>query len=798
MVLKSIVLVLKKNSMILKSLASLSFLLGLCMTSFCQTPEQNLMKYWRHRGQLGQFILRGDGVVGSSTHGSYLPASVRREVGHPGGYLLGQSNDIIGDFWATNWPNLVHDGTDATCGGLNFGPDCTMYLGWYIGVLATEYRLRMNYGTGIDPQLILEELWNALAAYERLDRLAETLTGHPPSFNGYFLRDDVIFDIATRDDNGDGEPNFPGIGCGIGSFEFKIGKGDAQYNNFPSDPYDVSILDEKDYDNTPSGDQVKGLLMGMALVKACVNPEATVNGESVRLKAQNIAHKIGKYAKEHDYIMKNANGECQNDGSCNRSHLMMISFPLAETVNWITENNNQDLDLNQDGIPGDALQNYHDDLIVGLGAPGFEPSTRGLWKTIWGEMLTQYSIYFSDPFGDWPSGGYLTPLHLIGPLGSVVINAIVEALSEDHQNIFYNSGWSLEEPAHLNATFQMAAISNKWVRDEFRDAAHEVGMEIYPLLSDVLYNQDNMLSSCKQKCKQMIEIAPCDAFFDCNPNSDNCTETSSACGNLTYVGVNGWMSENRYEHKNWVNGHGNGQHNGLDFMLLYNLYHLKYPEELPSTGFNDIYSGTLHTQEDLPIAQSWLSNLNTWTDCDGCQSEQKKRWCNGTIWSNDKVGIIEDVYDMGPPTWVYEPTTFIGDVEYRAGEEVIFFDGFEVTDGAQMHAYIDPFECEGGVLQRLAQDEEDPEDMQASLDREANVKHESDFGIYPNPNFGSFTIAGRSLQQVIITDATGKLVRQINGGTRSQIQIDGLSSGLYLVRAQMADGSVENGKVVVQ
>lgn len=72
------------------------------------------------------------------------------------------------------------------------------------------------------------------------------------------------------------------------------------------------------------------------------------------------------------------------------------------------------------------------------------------------------------------------------------------------------------------------------------------------------------------------------------------------------------------------------------------------------------------------------------------------------------------------------------------------------------------------------------------------------FLISPNPNSGSFTIEGSSLQEVIITDATGKLVRQLNGGLRTQVQIDGLSSGLYIVRAQMANGSVENGKVVVQ
>ena len=69
--------------------------------------------------------------------------------------------------------------------------------------------------------------------------------------------------------------------------------------------------------------------------------------------------------------------------------------------------------------------------------------------------------------------------------------------------------------------------------------------------------------------------------------------------------------------------------------------------------------------------------------------------------------------------------------------------------------------------------------------------------VSPNPNSGSFTITSSALQQVMITDATGKLVRQLTGDTSSHIHVEGLSAGLYLVQVQMANGSVENAKVVV-
>ncbi len=134
-----------------------------------QTPEQNLMKYWKHRKQLDNFILRGEGIDPSTVHGSYLPAEHRRTARHPGQFPLG--DNML--HFRLKWPDLVSTTAHPTCGGLNIGADATMYLGWYIGVLATEYRLIVNYGTG-QSQAVLEELWSALEAYERLDKMAET------------------------------------------------------------------------------------------------------------------------------------------------------------------------------------------------------------------------------------------------------------------------------------------------------------------------------------------------------------------------------------------------------------------------------------------------------------------------------------------------------------------------------------------------------------------------------------------------------------------------------------------------
>ena len=70
--------------------------------------------------------------------------------------------------------------------------------------------------------------------------------------------------------------------------------------------------------------------------------------------------------------------------------------------------------------------------------------------------------------------------------------------------------------------------------------------------------------------------------------------------------------------------------------------------------------------------------------------------------------------------------------------------------------------------------------------------------VTPNPTQDSFFVLGEQLKELEIKNASGKLIQTINGGLRNQVEVNGLSSGLYLIRAQMADGSVENAKVVVQ
>ncbi len=127
---------------------------------YCQTEELNLKKYWHYRQRLIDRFM----VVGPD-EGQSIPAGIR-------------------NLW--NGPSL------------HFG-DSPVYLGYYIGVLATEYSLLT--GNAQKTSRTLTELYYALEAINRLDERAESLWGMPNKnheHNGFLLSDDVPSDFCQR------------------------------------------------------------------------------------------------------------------------------------------------------------------------------------------------------------------------------------------------------------------------------------------------------------------------------------------------------------------------------------------------------------------------------------------------------------------------------------------------------------------------------------------------------------------------------------------------------------------------
>jgi len=140
----------------------------------CSTPAQNLQKYWEYRERLKDFV-----VVGSDSGCSLISP-------------------------------------DRTNGQVRYQDEPTP-LGYYIGVLASEYYLldtqAKDTASASQKARTLEELYYALAAAVRLDQNAEAYWRHYDSglvykvrggdLNGFMIRDDISSNFLNDWENGD-------------------------------------------------------------------------------------------------------------------------------------------------------------------------------------------------------------------------------------------------------------------------------------------------------------------------------------------------------------------------------------------------------------------------------------------------------------------------------------------------------------------------------------------------------------------------------------------------------------------
>jgi hypothetical protein len=155
--------------------------------------------------------------------------------------------------------------------------DATIALGWYLGALALEHELAergVSPWAEADGDARIAELAAALAAVERIDRVAESAFPEPcesfQALNGFFIRDDVPEDFHTH---------FDGV--------------DRVASDFLDGPY----LKEM------SQDQVHHLNLGLVLTAKFV--DASHDGRPLDAWAGELGLRILDHVSADDWLIRN-------------------------------------------------------------------------------------------------------------------------------------------------------------------------------------------------------------------------------------------------------------------------------------------------------------------------------------------------------------------------------------------------------------------------------------------------------------------------------------------------------------
>jgi len=541
-------------------------------TTFSQTVVElanNEMKYWKLRARLTGDHKNRDIYNGFLSVGPYagqsIPSAIRVPQRDSWYYYYnpepdpvhypGESGPCNMQYLTTIWPwenNTVNgspklDNRDGQSyrGFIEWG-DATIDLGWYIAILATEWELL--HRNGASTSQTEEELYYALKAIERLDYFAESLYTLSPDLNGFISRDDVPEYFALSKFG----KNIDLVSSGASCFNRIDNPNADQKEKYDCDNKNMNL--PKLRSNVMSVDQVVGLIMGMALVKKFVPTYATYNSTSLRTLNSDITHRILNYVKKGGTTnWWNITDPEDKRAVCRGHFAIQMSAPLARIGKYITGNN------------------YTNPAVQSTGRP------------LWDAIVFHYK--------NSPTGNY--SIHIPVPL-TIGTKLGIPALS------FYTHTWDWYEGVSYNAAMflKLAALSGaantlldpagrQWIKN-VSNAHH---MEIFDLLGGVMlgYSPVKPSSFWRNEFNQLNCGCNC---FQIN-NSNGYLGCENYINNIGTGAYGPWNVRNRW--KGLENGEigsaistpGDGtnpsdninsifEYPGMDYMLAYNLYRIKY------------------------------------------------------------------------------------------------------------------------------------------------------------------------------------------------------------------------------
>lgn len=542
----------------------------LCFAAFltsAQTDDLNLEKYWKFRTDFVEHYIK----IGPGK-GESLPAGLR-------------SPGICIDN-ASQWHNVEY-------GTMHWG-DGMIRHGHYIGMLATEYILLKR--NGVDTKGVLNELYYALEAINRLDRSAEPqldeLYGaegyYSEVLNGYYLREDVGEGFC---ENWSDEP----MNFGCTNSNYYHNNNVAKIN----DPDNGLIVKAKtSYQNVPSLDQMTSLLVGLSVAhklldNVYVKPTESDRGFVLREEVAAITERIVRYASDRNWLLLDVNGWPVGNGG---GDLTLSAAPIISVAERITGNNNYkriatrrlqrvanvqycltgfglssvnqeeacdqihnfDLLENkawlalQDGIPLGSRNNQNNSVYLDWLKHGVLKVPVKRLKWMWKKTVGNF---YPRMYSDLHDDGKLDML--IWPLSAFDIGK--DAITHYNNTIFFNlgvaSGWWNSKQAHAWAN----ATGNRQL-----ELINALLTDSDPVGNMSFYQQ--FLNSFKPEGAYRLK---------------GVNYEGHVLDTIVYQS-NGWGSEYRWTHPEASFGDGGeeGIFSGLDYLYYHNLYYLIFGEEL--------------------------------------------------------------------------------------------------------------------------------------------------------------------------------------------------------------------------
>lgn len=662
--------------------------------------------------------------------------------------------------------------------------DGTIRLGWYISILATEFKLLELYGQ--DVTSTAEELYYALKAIERLDSVSGIMWSHynfpngvlpkdiedfGPNLSNFNLLNPAVFDSATyrwvpastynpsNDNTKDGffvrddvpiymKHQLTGVKLIASSHAESYAQNNHRYY----------------FANEMSQDQLVFLLMGLKLVDELIPVTCVVKGQSLHIWAKILCGRL----------MDNVVSSYPRPGGSDKDPYKIVN-PHLINANY-----------------------YHPEVKRGEDMSFYRYPTA---------LVANKIVYSKDfyGFGFSPQQVSGNTYMVSSTNGHTAFLAALNFMSVNAIPIF---GINSVKNAQDNKTkeYALVAISNFFKSPTSPNSFHYLykacvekqfrSWYVYPLLNHVLFDKYNSYNNkvkskfheLRGKVEQDLLSYPCEGGYNYGT-----AEFVYNWGQVNKFFIYGSHLNNPQFNDafNYFNGHGNGE----DYMLMYNLYRLAYFNKYPFEDYTNLNNHIWKQHYPYYEGLGWIENLPN----------------PGVHFSPSPIefrSLVNAVPNNNQET---------GDVRLKSATSIHLlpsnnnYPGFKVVYGAKFHAKIvDGTDCNWDGYKNFISEEIEIDTTEFTRLPENGEDNffplaKNNIHLYPNPAWDKINVENiDSLESmyydVNLIDIMGKLHYETSVENNSifTLDISYLKPGMYIVLVRSSDDTYYKATFIKQ